>query len=115
MNKTEKYISPIAVVNVTANDYKEHPYFKYYPKRIIKFLGFNLKVIPEHIFDDYTYYTIDNMPDTLEVIDGVVYTIPHVWVNYFKMMPKSMYFKTYDEALSYARTIAKEHNLILDK
>lgn len=114
MSKNERYINPNSIVNVTAYDFKRHPYCEYHRKRIVKFCGIKIKVIPEHITDDFNSYAMDDMPNGLKVIDGVVYTKPHVWVNYVKAMPKQRYFETYDEALDYGKLIASEYKLILD-
>ena len=115
MNKKETYINPNSIVNVTANDFEIHPYCEYHPKRIVKFCGIKIKVIPEHITDDFNSYAMDDMPNGLKVIDGVVYTKPHVWVNYFKAIPKVKYFETYEEALSHGRKIASEYHMVIDK
>lgn len=116
MEKNKRYINQtIGIISVTANDIKETTHFKYYPEKIIKFFGFKIKVIPEHIGDRYLCYKMDEIPEDLKVIDGILYTKPHVWINYYQLGYKQIIYEKYEDALRYAQFIAFQHELVVDE
>lgn len=100
----------MGIMDVTANDFKEHRYFKYYPEKLVKFLWFKT-IYPAHISDDFNYYLIEDIPNDLKIIDGIVYIKPHAWINYFNSAPNCISFETYHEAIDYAEKLAKKHEL----
>lgn len=108
----KSFINPACgIVNITANDFEPSSLVIYHKERHIKIFGHKIKTVPACISEFGTVYSLDKLDPQLKIIDNIVYTKPHIWINFNKREPYVKYFETYQEAINYATEFAEKYTL----
>lgn len=106
------FINPACgIVNITANDFKPNSVVTYHKERTVKIFGHKIKTVPACILEFGNLYSPDKLDPELKIIDNIVYTKPHIWINFNKREPYVKYFETYQEAIDYATEFAEKYTL----